>query len=126
MSNENTQQNSIIDWYNDNSIQVATGVNPPTVADLNPVPAVSPQADIQQDIINKTAGAQLTMKNDNLIAVDKMNAYKAFGLLKIIEDKLKLFDYYAGAQVEDPIKKEGLANDLKSLSRELADIVGTL
>lgn len=121
-----TKKTDILDWYNDRpelSIEVP---QQPTVSDLNKVQAVSPQADIQKEILNNLKEPELTQKNDAVIAVDKMNAYKAYGILKVIEEKLKLFNTLAGTQVDDPLKKEGVANDLKSLSRELADIIGAL
>jgi len=119
----------LLDWYYDRGIAVPEemGIQAPTTSDLNPVPATSPQVDIQREILNKVAQQpELTQKNDAVIAVDKMNAYKAYGLVRAIEEKLKLFNAFAGTQIDDPLKKEGLANDLKTLSRELADIIGAL
>lgn len=122
------KKKDLLNWYYENEEDVAEQmeITLPTTSDLNPVPATSPQADIQKEILNKVTQPELTQKNDAVIAVDKMNAYKAYGILKVIEEKLKMFSVLAGTQMDDPMKKEGLANDLKSLSRELADIIGAL
>ncbi len=135
MSNEN-----ILDWYEgksevndldskeleDKETVFSENIPVPTTSDLNPVPPSSPQVDIQQELINNALGANLTMKNDPVIAVDKTNIYKAYTLLKIIEQKIKMLNHYSGSQVEDPIKKEGLASDVKALVQNLSDITGAL
>jgi len=133
------------DWYNKDSstvdestvsIQITSDgtttqtkesdIKSPTVDDLNTVPVNSPQTDIQQEVISKMAEPELTTKNDAVISMDMTNVHKTYGLLVVIESKLKEYHALAGAQEGDPIRKEGLASDLKSLTRDLADIVGSL
>lgn len=135
MSNEN-----ILEWYEGKSevdgispeeletkeIVFSENIPVPTTSDLNPVPPLSPQVDIQQELINNALGANLTMKNDPVIAVDKTNIFKAYTLLKVIEQKIMMLNHYSGSQVEDPIKKEGLASDVKALVQNLSDVVGAL
>lgn len=134
----------ILEWYNDKpegadeyvlikkseyertSSSNNSTENPPMTSDLNPVPSDSPQVDIQQELINRAMGHEISQKNDALIATDKANAYKAYAVTELIEKKLKMFSALAGAHEEDPLRKEGIANDLKTLSRELADIIGAL
>jgi len=124
------KKKDLLNWYYDKEekdVSENLEIALPTTSDLNPVPATSPQVDVQREILNRVAQQpELTQKNDAVIATDKMNAYKAYGIVKAIEEKLKLFNAFAGTQIDDPMKKEGLANDLKTLSRELADIIGAL
>jgi len=102
------------------------GVPQVTQADLNPCQAGSPQDDIQREIIKRETKPELTTKSDELIAREKMIVVKSFGLMKVIESKLSLFHALAGPQIDDPVKKEGLASDIKTLVNELSEIVGSL
>lgn len=125
-------EKDLLDWYQKEDEMVVYGNGdqtsmPPSQDDMNPAQSGSPQDLIQQQILRKEQEkAQLTSKSDDLIAQDKMNAFKAYGVTEVIRQKLNLYSALAGRQFDDPLAKEGIADDLKKLTIELSDIIGAL
>lgn len=86
----------------------------------------SPQDQIQQDALSKEIEKQLTTKTDNVIIQDKVRVYKAMGMIKALEGKLIYYSNLASAALDNPMKKEDLASEIKMLVNSLSEVVGSL
>lgn len=128
MSNKKSE---LLEWYDNyqNGIPTATNleiIRPPSTSDLSNVPSGSPQIDIQQEIIKKQTEEPVTMKNDQVIAQDKMNAYKAYGTVEVIRNLLTRYSDLSGREEGNFADKEAVANELKKLANDLNDIIAKL
>jgi len=129
------ENKDLIDWYLKNNLkedfEMVGGFGepasaPPDQNDLNPSGPESPQDAIQQALLKAQEPQNILSKSDQVIALDKMNAFKAYGLTEVIRQKLNLYSALAGREYDNPLAKEGVANDLKKITIELSDIIGAL
>jgi len=132
-------KDELLEWYNglpgqsdQQTVVVVKGEEDnappkPTLSDLSTVPDDSQQVDIQKEILSKSLQNQdLMSKNDELIAQNKMNAHKAYGLVKVIEEKLKIYSYLSGKELDDPMRLEGITGDIKTIINELSQVAAKL
>lgn len=101
-------------------------IQQPNPCDLSPAPPESPQEIIQKNVIDQEVKRQLTTKTDNVIVQDKIRVYKAMGMLKALEGKLIHYSNLSGVSLDDPMKKEDFASEIKMLVNSLSEVVGSL
>jgi hypothetical protein len=98
----------------------------PSSADMSSVPPNSPQSDIQREIERKDREQEQPTTADEVAYEDKKKIYRAYGMLEVLEDKMKQLYAMTNAYQNEPQKREQLAMDIKQISRDLADMVGEL
>lgn len=103
-----------------------TGLDEPSSADMSSVPPDSPQSDIQREIEKQGREQEQPTTADEVAYEDKKKIYRAYGMLEVLGDKMKQLYSMTNAYQNEPQKREQLAQDVKQVSRELADMVGEL
>jgi hypothetical protein len=91
----------------------------PSTADMSSVPPESPQREIE----NREKEQEKPNTADEVAYEDKKKIYRAFGMLRILSDKMNILYSLTNAYQNEPIRREELSQDIKQLTRDLADLV---
>lgn len=101
-------------------------VDEPSTADMSQTPPESPQNDIQREIEKKDKEQEQPTTADEVVQNDKKKMYKAFGMVEVLENKLKELYSMTDAYQNEPQKREQLASDVKQISADIVDLLSEL
>lgn len=98
----------------------------PSTADMSQTPPESPQNDIQREIERQDKENEQPTTADQVAYEDKKKMYRAFGMVEVLEAKIKELYSMTNSYQNEPEKREQLSSDLKQITRELADLVSEI
>lgn len=98
-------------------------IDEPSTADMSSVPPESPQDDIQKEIERQSREKEQPTTADEVAYEDKRKMYRAFGMMEVLQGKMKELYHMTNAYENEPQRREQLAQDVKQLTRELSDLV---
>jgi len=101
-------------------------IDEPSTTDMSSVPPESPQSDIQAEIRKRQEREKEQPTTDEVAYEDKRKMYRAFGMMDVLQGKMKELYSMTNAYQNKPQRREQLYQDVKQITRELSDSLSEL